>query len=146
MARPCTICRHPERATIDQRLVAGEPATVISSDFGLSERAIQRHCKTHLPALLVEAYQAQEATRADRLLADMLDLQERTLAILSQAEQSGDHAVGLKAIQQARSNLDLLARLMGQLRNETNVNVIGASVVYRIMSASGDLIEEGGIE
>jgi hypothetical protein len=76
----------------------------------------------------------------------MLDLQERTLAILSQAEQSGDHAVGLKAIQQARSNLDLLARLMGQLRNETNVNVIGASVVYRIMSASGDLIEEGGIE
>jgi hypothetical protein len=142
MGRSCTVCRHPERAQIDRRLVAGDPAAMISSDFvGLGERAVQRHRNDHLPAVLLKAEAASEAARGDRLLADLKDLHQRTLTILGQAEQAADHATALRAIQQARGNLELLSRLLGQIGSETTVNVV-TEVQYRILGASGELIEE----
>jgi hypothetical protein len=115
---------------------------MISSDFvGLGERAVQRHRNDHLPAVLLKAEAASEAARGDRLLADLKDLHQRTLTILGQAEQAADHATALRAIQQARGNLELLSRLLGQIGSETTVNVV-TEVQYRILGASGELIEE----
>jgi len=127
--------------------VAGDPALAISADFvGISERAVQRHRNGHLPALLVQAQDAQEVARADRLLADLRDLHERTLAILAQAEAAADHATALRAITEARRNVELLAKLLGLFRDGLNVNIVATDVRYEILSASGDLIEEGGAQ
>jgi hypothetical protein len=120
MARPCTICRHPDHQAIDQALAAGQTSN--------TEAAIRRHKREHLPATLVKATAAAEVAHADGLLEQVHDLQRRALAILKTAEQTGDLRVALYAIAQARSNLELLARLLGELHDqEVKVNVLTVS-------------------
>lgn len=69
MARPCTVCRHPERAAIDKALVAGEPFRNLAERFGTSATALHRHKQDHLPALLAKGKQAEERVRSDELNA-----------------------------------------------------------------------------
>jgi hypothetical protein len=128
MPRVCSICGHPERAAIDKALVDGEPFRHIAARFGTSTTALQRHKAEHLPAALVKAQEAAEVAHADDLLSQVRDLQGRTLAILAKAEGAGDLRVALGAIGQARGNLELLARLLGELQDQqVAVQVLVAS-------------------
>ncbi len=61
---------------------------------------------------------------ADSLLEQVSALHRRTLAILGNAEVEGEHKLALAAIREARNNLELLGRLMGELREETTINVL----------------------
>jgi len=61
---------------------------------------------------------------ADSLLEQVSALHRRTLAILGNAEVEGEHRIALAAIREARNNLELLGRLMGELREETTINVL----------------------
>jgi hypothetical protein len=124
MPRSCTVCRHDSRAEIDRALVAGEAFRNIAERFGTSATALHRHKGEHLPAKLVMAQQAEEVAQADDLLADVRSLQERTLAILEAAEESNQHRTALSAIREARSNLELLAKLLGELDERPTVNVL----------------------
>jgi hypothetical protein len=45
-------------------------------------------------------------------------LQNRALSILDRADESGDLRTALSAIREARSNLELLAKLLGELQPE----------------------------
>lgn len=129
MARPCTVCTHDKRREIDAALVAGQTSnTRIASQFAITEAAIRRHRAAHLPARLAQAQAAVEVAQADDLLAQVQDLQRRTMSILAKAEQAEDLRVALAAIAQARGNLELLARLLGELHDqEVKVAVLVAS-------------------
>jgi hypothetical protein len=83
-----------------------------------------RHKANHLPAKLVMAEKAKEVAQADSLLEQVRDLQGRALAILDQAEMSGDLRTALGAIREARGNLELLAKLLGELDDRPQVNVL----------------------
>lgn len=49
MPRPCTICSHPDRASIDAALSARLPLDEVLSQFGLPSRsALQRHRAQHV--------------------------------------------------------------------------------------------------
>ena len=74
-----------------------------------------------------------EEAEADDLLAEVRDLKARTLAILKATEQTHEHRTALAAIREARSNLELLARLLGELdeRPVTNVLVSAEWVTVR---------------
>jgi hypothetical protein len=52
------------------------------------------------------------------------DLQVRTFAILEAAEASEQHRTALSAIREARGNLELLAKLLGELDDRPTVNVL----------------------
>ncbi len=43
----CGVCRHPERAAIDQALAAGVPLRVIAKGTGVSKSALHRHSYAH---------------------------------------------------------------------------------------------------
>lgn len=119
MARPCTICTHPRRTEIDQALVAGITSnTAIATKFDVIETSLRRHRENHLPAKLAQAQEAHEVAQADDLLGQVRSLQERTLVILQTAEQAGELRTALAAIGQARGNLELLARLLGELHDQ----------------------------
>lgn len=118
MPRVCTICTHDRRAEIDKALVDGEPLRNIAGRFGTSATTLHRHKAEHLPVALVKATAAAEVAQADDLLAQVRDLQRRSLDILAQAENAGDLRVALAAIGQARGNLELLARLLGELQDQ----------------------------
>jgi hypothetical protein len=85
---------------------------------------VQRHEVNHLPATLAKAKEAEEVAHADGLLADVRSLQARTLAVLEAAELSHEHRTALAAIREARSNLELLAKLLGELDERPVVNVL----------------------
>lgn len=124
MPRACTICSRPGRDAIDRALVEGTPNRRIASQHGVTERAVRNHKANHLPATLVKAQDAQEAADADDLLVQVRGLQARTLAILEAAEGASQHRTALSAIREARSNLELLAKLLGELDDSPTVNVL----------------------
>ena len=125
MPRTCTICTHPEREAIDRALSPRvDSYRHIASQFDVSTAAVRRHEAEHLPESLAMAQEAREVAHGDDLLAQVVDLQQRTLAILTQAEKKGDGRLALSAIAEARRNLELLGKLAGELQQEGTVNLI----------------------
>jgi hypothetical protein len=129
MARTCSVCAHPERESIDRALVSGESCSALAARYSTVGRmALQRHKDKHIPETLAMAQEAAEVADADGLLDQVKELQRRTLAILDRAEQANDLRTALSAIGQARGNLELLARLLGELQDQQNtVQVLVAS-------------------
>jgi hypothetical protein len=123
MPRSCTVCEHPEKEAIDRALVGGASNRSLASLYDVSEAAARRHKANHLPAKLVMAEKAAEVAEANDLLAQMRDLQARTLVILEGAEITKQHRTALSAIREARSNLELLAKLLGELDERPVVNL-----------------------
>jgi hypothetical protein len=123
MPRSCTVCEHPERGAIDKALVGDASNRSVASLYDVSEAAVRRHKANHLPAKLVMAQAAEEVAEADNLLSQVQDLQSRTLAILEAAEGTEQHRTALSAIREARSNLELLAKLLGELDERPVVNL-----------------------
>jgi len=124
MPRSCTVCEHPDREAIDEALVGGASNRSLASLYDVSEAAVRRHKANHLPAKLVMAQAAEEVAQADHLLAQIQDLQRRTLAILEAAESTNQHRTALSAIREARGNLELLAKLLGELDERPVTNVL----------------------
>src|SRR6476659_2255166 len=107
MPRICTVCAHPNSASIDRALVGGTPFRPTAAQYGVSDRALRRHHARHVPIALAHAQQAREVAHGDSLLAQLQLLHNHTLAILARAEQSGQLSTALLAIREARSNLEL---------------------------------------
>jgi hypothetical protein len=128
------VCAHPKREEIDRALVEGVSAAEISGRYRtVGERAVRRHRSNHLPAKLVMAQAAEEVAAADTLLDQVKSLQGRAYAILDRAEEAGELRTALSAIREARGNLELLAKLLGDLdeRPVTNVLVSAEWVTVR---------------
>ncbi len=125
MPRRCTVCAHPKVEAIDMALVAGEPYRSVANRYeSLSQASVQRHSENHLPATLAQAKEAEMVAHANDLLEQVRDLQVRTFAILEAAEASEQHRTALSAIREARGNLELLAKLLGELDDRPTVNVL----------------------
>ena len=125
MPRLCTICTHPQREEIDKALVEGKlPNTTISSLFGVTEAALRRHKANHLPEQLVKAKGAKEASQAEDLLDQVKGLRNKAYAILVKAEEKSDLRTALSAIKEARACLELLAKLIGELDERPQINVL----------------------
>jgi hypothetical protein len=122
--RKCTVCTHPDRGAIDEALVGATALSALSAKYrDISEDALGRHKANHLPAKLVMAAAAEEAAQADNLLDQVRDLQGRAYGILDKAESAGDLRTALGAIREARGNLELLAKLLGELDERPVVNL-----------------------
>ena len=124
MPRTCTICTYPEREAIDEALVGGSSNLSVSSLFDVSEAAVRRHKSNHLPTTLAKAEEAKEVSRADDLLKQVRALQNKTLNLLLKAESAGDLRTALQGVREARGNVELLAKLSGELDERPVVNVL----------------------
>lgn len=54
----------------------------------------------------------------------MRGLQARTLTILDKAEDAGELRTALGAIREVRGNLELLAKLLGELDEKPQINIL----------------------
>jgi hypothetical protein len=124
MPRSCNVCSHPDREAIDEALVRGIAFPALVAKYRVSKDSLSRHKANHLPAKLVMAQAAEEVAQADDLLDQVRGLQARTLAILEAAEGSSQHRTALSAIREARGNLELLAKLLGELDDRPQINVL----------------------
>lgn len=113
MPRTCTVCSHVERESIDRALVAGEALRDIAGWTRLSKTSLHRHLQDHLPETLTLAREATQVARAENLLIQVKDLQDKALGILEKADRAGDLRAALAGVQEARGCLELLAKLSG---------------------------------
>jgi hypothetical protein len=142
MPRSCTVCTHPARAEIDEALVAGVSAAEIAGRYRtIGERAIRRHRSNHLPEKLAKAHEAQAVAQADDLLDQVRDLQERALDILDKAEEAGELRTALSAIREARGNLELLAKLLGELDEHPVTNVLVSAEWVTVRTAMMETLD-----
>lgn len=122
MPRQCSICMHAEKAAIDAALVANEPYRMIAVRTGTSPAALQRH-KEHLPVALTKAQEAQEVIEADDLLGSIRTLHKKSIALLEKAEGAGDIRTALMGIREARSCIELVAEMEGELNRRPQFNL-----------------------
>jgi hypothetical protein len=108
---------------MDRDLVGGASNRSVASLHDVSEAAVRRHKGKHLPAKLVMAQAAEEVAEADTLLEQVKGLQGRAYAVLDTAEEAGELRTALSAIREARGNLELLAKLLGELDERPVVNL-----------------------
>lgn len=131
MPQSCSLCRHPNRVDIDQKLLAKTPLRNIAEHFGTSAAALSRH-REHIVRSLAKAHTAREIAHADSVLADVRvqhgrgeRLYEAAETILSQALEARDLRTALSAVKSAvdvlsaaRGYLELPAELTGELAKE----------------------------
>ena len=79
----------------------------IARQYGVSLGALHRH-KSHI----ADALRSRQTMSVERLLADLADLQQRALALLTRAEQSSDLRAALAAIREVRGVIETGARLI----------------------------------
>lgn len=117
--RKCSICTHPAINEINEMLVNNVPFNEITSIYNeITEMSLARHKKNHLPKALSKARAAQEVTQGDNLLSQVRSLQHKALSILKQAEAAGELRTALTGVREARSCLELLGKVSGQLPPE----------------------------
>ena len=123
MARKCSICGHEKVEEINRLLLEGVPLRDLAGRYSVSKTALHRH-KEHIPANLTKAKDAQEVTKADSLLDQVIELRDKALSILAKAERAGDLRTALQGVREAKGCLELLARLQGELQEQTTVNIL----------------------
>jgi hypothetical protein len=150
MPRRCTICTHPDRHAVEKALIAQEPFRSMASRFDVSTSALVRHRKVHLPARLVQAQQAggdPEATdlaqfaesrqtedqrQALDALKQLQAINAACLEVLTKARSSGNDGTLLRAVDRIHRQIELQARLLGELQEGQAVNVVILPEWHRI--------------
>ena len=144
MARRCTICDHPERTAIDKALVAGMPFRKLAARFSVSSSAAFRHKREHLPKILAQGlrssngqpdphakeivrYQqqmeAEETRHAIDAFQQLRAINSACLEVLTKARATEKHSTLLNAVDRITRQIDLQARLLGELQEGPVVNI-----------------------
>jgi hypothetical protein len=104
--------------------VGGVAFPALVAEYRAFEDSLSRHKADHLPTKLVMAQAVEEVAQADTLLEQVRDPQQRALDLLDKAEEAGELRTALGAIREARDNLELRAKLLGELDERPLTNVL----------------------
>jgi hypothetical protein len=118
MPRSCPICDHEDLDEIDAALASNERIRTIAERWSVRKTALMRHRNEHLPFSAIEAEEAEEAEEdapAEDLLDQVRDLQESALATLEEAEEAEELNAALRAIREAKGNLELMTKPLNEL-------------------------------
>ena len=88
MARPCTVCGHPNRNRIEEALLNGTSIRDIARRYGLGRNAVDRH-RAHIGTMLEEAGRRRaefEVNHGDDLLGMAYRLQREALELLEKTK------------------------------------------------------------
>ena len=137
----CRVCGHRERAAVDLALARGVSVTALSRRYRVSTDSIYRHAKAHLPAQLRAALIAGPTiegidldklreTESQSLLMHLVSLRNRLFASLDTAEEYRDANMVARVTSQIHTNLELMAKLLGDLQTGHVTNNILVTPVY----------------
>jgi DNA-binding transcriptional ArsR family regulator len=117
MPRSCSVCTHEQGWQIDLDLVRRVSYRKIAERFGVSQAALSRHAREHLPAKLLASQDAEDVADADLIKRQLENEKADISRLKSKAEDGGDYRTALQACDKALKALELQARL-AQLINE----------------------------
>lgn len=135
MPRVCTVCSHPDRPAIDKAIAAGETLRGLSRKHSVSEDALTRHKAEHLPATVVKAQEAQDVRHALDVVGQLKAINRVCLAVLKDARTARDGDLALKAVDRIQRQIELQAKLIGQLDERPVVNILVTPEWMQVRSA-----------
>ena len=121
--RECTVCTHPAIDEINERLISGGSIRATADEFGLNRGAIWKHKSNHIPKLMIQAKALQDENRADMLLDQLERIYGKAWDLVEKADSDKKYQAAATCLKEARSCLELLARLMGELKTGHTINV-----------------------
>ena len=122
--RVCTVCTHPDRRAIDKELATGHLVNRrLAARTGLAESSVRRHAANHPPARLVAAAEAEDVRQALDVLGQLRAINAATLSVLADARKTGDGDLALKAVDRVQRQIELQAKLLGELDERPVVNL-----------------------
>jgi hypothetical protein len=122
-------------------LLHGVSYRAIAKQYGVAIAGLSRHVAEHIQGPLrriiqAEASLTQDAQTVQPTLLEMRRLNQRYLRILAIAEDSKDHDAALGAIRECRRNLELIARLSGELDPHAMGEAGGQGLVVKVVYTS----------
>ena len=134
MPRRCTVCTHDQREAIDQALTSQAPYRDIARRYGVSKDALWRHHDDHLPAVLRRAQEHQEDRHALDIVQQLRAINAASLEVLAAARRTGDREYVLKAVDRVQKQIELQAKLLGEISDQPQVNIIVTPEWYALRS------------
>jgi hypothetical protein len=129
----CLVCQHPQSQDISADLLKRIPYRTIASRYSVSRSALSRHVTEHIPkALRLQAARERVQMDPEPVLVQMRKLNLRALAVLQQAEDAKDRPGVLLAVRECRRNLELIAKLTGELDPRSPVEGLGGPITVTV--------------
>jgi hypothetical protein len=121
----CRVCNHPQREEFDRALVAGTVTQVdVAQEVGCSPTSVWRHVNNHLLPEARTQFRADPELGDVDVLSELQALYSRMKEHLGRAEDA-DNWQAIRAFHaEARRDLELLAKLIGELDERPQVNVL----------------------
>jgi hypothetical protein len=150
MARVCTVCSHKKKREIDETLVSGSGTiSGIARTFRVSEDAVFRHLKKHLPATLVQSAKGRELARAETLADSVSEAEGRAGRLYQAAESILERALGeqdsktaltaigsaVSVMREARGLMELRGELTGELSAPPQMAMMSQVIVLPSFAA-----------
>ncbi|MGA3340874.1 MAG: hypothetical protein ABSD11_09635, partial [Methylocella sp.] len=153
MTRPCSICSHPNRASIDRRLAANETVRALAKELGVPKSTLQRHKSVCAGLNSSDAREAQrEIVRGTIALATLPSketmaekydaLGARIDEIIEAAKGSGSLLVAIQGLGQLRQTFDSISKLAGHTtapvpQVNIGINIDASSIAEKLAAALG---------
>jgi hypothetical protein len=152
MSRQCSICLHPNRASIDRRLAANETVRGLAKELGVPKSTLARHKNlcAGLKAPTIE--ESREPTRGTIALATLPSketmaekydaLGARIDEIITAAKGSGSLMVAIQGLGQLRQTFDSISKLAGHTapaapQVNIGINIDAGSIAEKLILALG---------
>jgi hypothetical protein len=123
MPRPCSVCARVDRGAIDEAILSGGPLRRIAAQFGVPATNLRRHAPQHLSAAVAQAQAARERAVGIDVEQQMAAINGASLQVLRDARASGDGRLALLAVDRVLRQIELQAKLRGEIDERPVVNV-----------------------
>ena len=133
MPQTCTICKHPQRASIEASIAQGVSLRDIALQFTVGHMSVQRHTE-HIAQEIKNSAVAQDSARAFDVVQQLRAINTTTLAILQESRAANKNGMALFAIDRLMKQLELQAKLLGDI-DQPQVNIFLTPEWHTIRSA-----------
>ncbi len=125
MPLACRFCESSDREALETALLRREKTQEEAAKLlGVTRRAVGHHLKKHIPEAVRLAISSGKATQAGLNVAQqLLEINQASRAILTAALGAGDPGLALRAIDRVEKQLELQAKLLGDIQTGVTVNV-----------------------
>jgi hypothetical protein len=123
MGRTCTVCTHDEHHQINLEVLNRVAYRRIATQYDLSEAAVRRHGRDHIPELLLKAYEAIERDDAEDLAGELVRVKGDVHRLREKAEEEGDLRTALLGCDKALKALELQAKVEQLIQTAPTVNI-----------------------
>jgi len=95
----------------------------IASQFQVGYKAVERHAAGHIKQAIKQSQVAKEEAQTLDVVRQLVTINTVTLAILKEARDTKENNLALSAVDRVMKQLELQAKLLGDLDSAPTVNV-----------------------